>query len=153
MLTNLRNQKGFTLIELMIVVAIIGILSAIAIPNFITFRYKAKTSEAKSNLGAIRSCEEAYKAEMESYLVCTASPASSPASAAQTTWADQGGFTDIGFAPSGKVYYVYSVAGNSAIASTFIATAAGNLDGTGSNGTFTITNDSTQVVNADPNAY
>ncbi len=55
MLRKIRNRKGFTLVELMIVVAIIGILAAIAIPNFLNFRLKAKTSEAKSNLGAIRS--------------------------------------------------------------------------------------------------
>jgi len=53
-----RNKKGFTLIELMIVVAIIGILAAIAIPNFMKFIAKTKRSEAKYNLEAI------YKAEI-----------------------------------------------------------------------------------------
>ncbi|MEE8541129.1 MAG: prepilin-type N-terminal cleavage/methylation domain-containing protein [Desulfobacterales bacterium] len=42
---ELREQKGFTLIELMIVIAIIGILSAIAVPNFISYRNKAYCSE------------------------------------------------------------------------------------------------------------
>ena len=62
-----NNQKGFTLIELMIVVAIIGILAAIAIPNFMSYQCKAKQSEAKSNLGAIATCQEAYLAEFDSY--------------------------------------------------------------------------------------
>ena len=50
MLQRLRvsNQKGFTLIELMIVIAIIGILSAIAIPNFLSYRAKGQDSAAKS---------------------------------------------------------------------------------------------------------
>ena len=68
MLMKLRNRKGFTLVELMIVVAIIGILAAIAIPNFLNFRLKAKTSEAKSNLGAVRSTEVAYYAEWNEYV-------------------------------------------------------------------------------------
>src|SRR5512136_1276656 len=44
-----RNQKGFTLIELMIVIAIIGILAAIAIPNFISYRNKSYCSRAESD--------------------------------------------------------------------------------------------------------
>lgn len=59
-----QNQKGFTLIELMIVVAIIGILAAIAIPNFLTYQAKSKQSEAKVGLGAIATSAIAYNAEV-----------------------------------------------------------------------------------------
>ena len=67
MLSRLRNRKGFTLIELMIVVAIIGILAAIAIPNFLKFQAKSKQSEAKTNLKAIFTAETAYFGENNSY--------------------------------------------------------------------------------------
>jgi type IV pilus assembly protein PilA len=48
-----RNQKGFTLIELMIVIAIIGILAAIAIPNFIEYRNKSFCSRAESDANSV----------------------------------------------------------------------------------------------------
>jgi type IV pilus assembly protein PilA len=62
-----KFQKGFTLIELMIVVAIIGILAAIAIPNFIKFQAKAKQSEAKTNLKAIFTAKKSFFAENNTY--------------------------------------------------------------------------------------
>ncbi len=64
---RMRNKKGFTLIELMIVVAIIGILAAIAIPNFLKFQAKSKQSEAKTNLKGIYTAETAYYGENNTY--------------------------------------------------------------------------------------
>nr|WP_274621963.1 prepilin-type N-terminal cleavage/methylation domain-containing protein [Myxococcus fulvus] len=69
MLNRLMKKKGgFTLIELMIVVAIIGILAAIAIPNFIRFQAKSKQSEAKTNLKAIFTAQKAYFGEKDKYV-------------------------------------------------------------------------------------
>jgi type IV pilus assembly protein PilA len=63
----LKNKKGFTLIELMIVVAIIGILAAIAIPNFLKFQAKSKQSEAKTNLKAIFTAQTSYFGEENTF--------------------------------------------------------------------------------------
>jgi type IV pilus assembly protein PilA len=89
MLSMLKGKKGFTLIELMIVVAIIGILAAIAIPNFLKFQAKSKQSEAKSNLGAIFTGELAYFGEQNMY----------------------GGFSQINWSPSGTPRYHYTLTG------------------------------------------
>ena len=63
-----KLARGFTLIELMIVVAIIGILAAIAIPNFLRFQARAKQSEAKANLKAYYTAAKSRFAEDGTYV-------------------------------------------------------------------------------------
>lgn len=69
----LKTQSGFSLIELMIVVAIIGILASIAVPNFQKFQRRAKQAEGKGYLSSIYTGEKSFYGEWNSYnadLVC-----------------------------------------------------------------------------------
>jgi prepilin-type N-terminal cleavage/methylation domain-containing protein len=85
----LRNQKGFTLIELMIVVVIIGILAAIAIPNFISMQDRAKESSVKNNMHTLQLAVEDFATQTDGVY---------PDAAASAT---PGGSTVQGLCPAG----------------------------------------------------
>jgi len=67
-----EGQKGFTLVELMIVVAIIGILAAIAIPQFAAYRERGYIASMQSDANAVRVAEEAYYVQNNTYIATTA---------------------------------------------------------------------------------
>ncbi len=123
-----RRRNAFTLIELMIVVAIIGVLAATAISNFRQFQLRSRISEARGNLKAIATAEAAYFSEFGVYVAAPATPAGAP-TLGKRVWAGGGivSFDLIGFIPEGAVHFTYGVDTNAAN-TAFTAAALGDLD-------------------------
>ena len=122
-----QRRSGFTLIELMIVVAIIGILAVVAIPNYIRFQLRSKTAEAKTNLAAIRTSEEAYFSEFGLYLAASPVPVVIPGTR-RAPFVTNPGFTRIGWKPEGQVFFSYGVS-IAPDGTGYTADAGADLDG------------------------
>jgi type IV pilus assembly protein PilA len=136
------NKKGFTLVELMIVVAIIGILAAIAIPNFVAMQYRAKRSEVPSNVDGIKTAQLAYDAAFDTFIQQpTFHPRATP-DKKQIPWNATSAFATLGWAPDGDVRGVYKVVSTSS--TDFRVTGQADVDGDAVQSVYT----STKSINA-----
>ncbi|MCB9615400.1 MAG: prepilin-type N-terminal cleavage/methylation domain-containing protein [Sandaracinus sp.] len=157
-----RAESGFTLMELMIVVVIVGVLAAIAIPSFTAYVHRSRTTEATSFLAEIKQRQESYRAEFNQYAnVATPNPATMPSGGEQRGWGDPPPNTwlQLGASPDGPVRFQFdtfaglpggavgaglaacggAAAGVNATEFWFVGQAVGDLDGDGNQVCFEVT--------------
>jgi type IV pilus assembly protein PilA len=138
------RAQGFTLIELMIVVAIIGVLAAVAIPMFMNYQLTSKRAEAYSNLTALAKSQKAYFAEFNDFVSSAPEPGFSNGDVPTTIKRDMSAigvsYFDLGWVPEGDVFYDYDTATvadplngdcSACVDGCFTASAYGDLDGDG----------------------
>lgn len=144
---RVRSQRGFTLMELMISVGIIGVMATIAVPNFLSYQARSRRSEAYTNLAGLARSQKAYQAENDAF-VDTLEVGAEPTvpvlfdypqfGTGKMPWdADAKALSDqLGWKPEGQVFYSYDVkTGQGPIGCPcdlcFTATAHGDVDGDG----------------------
>lgn len=126
-MTKNNSQEGFTLIELMIAVAIIGILVTLATGGFLSYQARAKQAEAKINLGSIGELATSYRAEYNTYITNWTGIGWQPIGRTRYRYWYNGGAA-AGTPTSPEVGVNYSDPGSVAADNTFTAAAVGNID-------------------------
>jgi len=130
-----RRKQAFTLIEGIVLVAIVGILATIAVPNFIRLQTRTRTSEALTNLALLREAQTSAYAELGSFIRAGSAPAGVPGTQPRPwTGANALEFRELlGFEPESDVYFQYGANGSG---DAFTLTAMSDLDGVGARAEF-----------------
>ena len=135
---NLRHGAGFTVLELMTVVSIIGLLASVAIPSFLNYQLMAKRSEAFTNLSSLAKTQKSYFAEFNRFVAVAPEPGTTlgnvPITLKRSSVPVGPAFAMVGWTPEGDVFFDYDTNTESTGTCTctgpcFTAAAYGDLDG------------------------
>jgi prepilin-type N-terminal cleavage/methylation domain-containing protein len=129
MRSALRRKVGFSLIELMVAVAIIGTLASMAIPSFQRMQLRTRAAEGRTNLASLRTSQEGYFAEFGTYVGAAPTPPAIP-SGGRVPWPGSPGFDTVGWLPDGAIQFQYAVTipGGAGGVWSYTAEAASDLD-------------------------
>ncbi len=159
------RASGFTTIELLIGVAIVGILATLAIPSFKGYLYKGRVNEAVTVLNEIKSRQEAYRSRFGNYAAVNGTswgnytPTTIPGPNV-VAWPSSAGWEELGLSPPGPVRFRYAtIAGQPGTAPPpetnldvnrfwFAARAEGDLDGDGDSFVLEVYSDSRHMYNS-----
>jgi len=146
----MEKRTGFTLVELMIVVAIIGILAAIAVPNFVAMQHRAKRAELPLNVDGIKDAEVAYEAAFDTYVTQFSYQPDNDVGKAPRPWKMGSAFDTLGWAPDGDVRGKYQVIGNS---TAFTIMGRCDVDGDGDQAGYNADNTANAFMWTDSDVY
>ena len=136
------RQDGFTILELMIAVCLVGILATIAIPSFVSYNARSRRTEAFANLSAIEHAQKTFFAERDTYYGTTL-PWPDPSAhnaeiggvlgSVKMPWdaPSSAAFSALGWSPEGEVFYSYEVNTGCGCNACFTASAFGDVDSDG----------------------
>lgn len=165
MCTSRANVRGFSLVELMAALVIVGILATLAVPAFTGYIYKSRVTEAATFLGQIKQRQEAYRYEFGQYAAVngddwgTYNPTTVPGTN-PVVWVSTAEWDQLGASPDGPIRFQYAtvagVPGDTAPTDSnldesdfwFAAQAQGDLDGDGTTFFLEIYSQSTHIYNS-----